>query len=102
MDDGMRSSAELFKLLSVDTRIAIIEALKTRPRSVGGIAEAVAVTQSAASQHLRVLKDASLVTAERQGYFIYYTLNTDALEECRARLNRVCTCACIESQVKEA
>ena len=97
----MKSSADLFKLLSVDTRIGIIEALKKRSLSVGDVAKAGGVTQSAASQHLRVLKDAGLVTAERQGYFIYYTLDRDALEECRTRLNRICTCGCIESSVNE-
>ncbi len=90
----MKTAAELFKLLSVDTRIGIVEVLKRSPLSVGEIAEAVEVTQSAASQHLRVLKDAGLVTAERRGYFVYYSLDRDALEECRARLNRICTCGC--------
>ena len=96
----MRSAAELFKLLSVDTRIDIVEALKKRSLSVGDIAEAVGITQSAASQHLRVLKDAGLVTAEREGYFIYYTLDRNVLEECRTRLNKICTCGCSGSKVR--
>ncbi len=97
----MKSSADLFKLLSVDTRIDIVEALKKQSLSVGEIAKAAGVTQAAASQHLRVLKDAGLVTAERQGYFIYYTLDRNALEECRARLNRICTCGCNERKTKK-
>ncbi|MCP4675314.1 MAG: winged helix-turn-helix transcriptional regulator [Deltaproteobacteria bacterium] len=98
----MKSSAELFKLLSVDTRIDIVEALKKKSLSVGDIAETVGVTQSAASQHLRVLKDAELVTAERQGLFIYYSLDREALEGCRARLNRICTCGCTGSKSRKA
>lgn len=90
----MKKSADLFKLLSVDTRIEIVEVLKKQALSVGEIAEAVRVSQSAASQHLRVLKDAGLVTAERQGYFVYYSLDRKALEECRTRLTRICTCGC--------
>ena len=97
----MKSSADLFKLLSVDTRIGIVESLKERSLSVGEIAKSAGVTQAAASQHLRVLKDAGLVTAERQGYFIYYTLDRNALEECRTRLNRICTCGCNGSKVKK-
>lgn len=90
----MKEAAEFFKLLSVDKRIDIIELLKKNPMSVNAIAEALGVTQSAVSQHLRVLKSAGLVRDERQGYWIYYSLNLEALEECRKRLNRICTCGC--------
>jgi DNA-binding transcriptional ArsR family regulator len=92
----LKEAAELFKILSVDTRIEIVELLKKGPMSVNAIAEALGVTQSAISQHLRVLKSAGLVKDERQGYWIYYSLNHDVLEICRQRLNRVCTCGCKE------
>ena len=94
----MKEAAEFFKLLSVDKRIDIIELLKKQAMSVNAIAEALGITQSAVSQHLRVLKSAGLVKDERQGYWIYYTLNRDALEECRKRLNRICTCGCSGAQ----
>ncbi|MDO8747232.1 MAG: metalloregulator ArsR/SmtB family transcription factor [Thermodesulfovibrionales bacterium] len=90
----MKESAGLFKLLSADKRIEIIELLKKEPTSVNALADALRITQSAVSQHLRVLKAASLVKDERQGYWIYYSLNKDTLEKCRQRLNRVCTCGC--------
>lgn len=92
----MKESAELFKLLSVDKRIEIIEQLKKEAKSVNALAEALGITQSAVSQHLRVLKAAGLVNDERKGYWIYYSLNRKALEVCRQRLNRVCTCGCKE------
>lgn len=95
----MKESAELFKLLSVDKRIEIIELLKKEPTSVNALADALGITQSAVSQHLRVLKGASLVKDERQGYWIYYSLNKDTLEKCRQRLNRICTCGCLSGQV---
>lgn len=90
----MKEAAELFKILSVDKRIEIIELLKKEPMSVNAIAETLGVTQSAISQHLRILKSAGLVKDERQGYWIYYSLNREVLERCRQRLNRVCTCGC--------
>ena len=96
----MKSAAELFKVLSVDRRIEIIELLKKKAMSVNAMAQALGVTQSAISQHLRVLKAAGLVTDERQGYWIFYTLNRDALEKARQRLNRVCTCGCDEREKK--
>lgn len=95
----MKESAELFKLLSVDKRIEIVELLKKKPMSVSALAGALGITQSAVSQHLRVLKGAGLVKDERQGYWIYYSLNKDVLEKCRQRLNRICTCGCLGGQV---
>lgn len=94
----MKEAAELFKLLSVDKRIEIIELLKNEPMSVNALAEALKITQSAVSQHLRVLKSAGLVTDERRGYWIFYSLNQDTLEKCRQRLNRICTCGCLGQQ----
>ncbi|MBI5204891.1 MAG: winged helix-turn-helix transcriptional regulator [Nitrospirae bacterium] len=95
----MKESADLFKILSVDKRIEIVERLKKEPMSVNALAEALGITQSAVSQHLRVLKSAGLVRDERQGYWIYYSLNKDALEKCRQRLNRICTCGCLGGQL---
>lgn len=95
----MKESAELFKLLSVDKRIEIIELLKKEPMSVNALADALRITQSAVSQHLRILKTAGLVKDERQGYWIYYSLNKDSLEKCRQRLNRICTCGCSGEKV---
>ncbi len=93
-----KEAAELFKILSVDKRIEIIELLKKEPMSVNAMADVLGVTQSAVSQHLRVLKAAGLVTDERQGYWIYYSLNREALEKCRQRLNRICICGCMGKQ----
>ncbi len=90
--------ADLFKILSVDKRIEIIELLKKEPMSVNALAEALGITQSAVSQHLRVLKSNGFVKDKRQGYWIYYSLNRDALEKCRQRLNRICTCGCLGGQ----
>ncbi len=95
----MKEAADLFKIFSVDKRIEIIELLKKEPMSVNVLAEALGITQSAVSQHLRVLKGASLVKDERQGYWIYYSLNKDVLEKCRQRLNRICTCGCLGGQI---
>ena len=91
----MKESAELFKILAVDKRIEIIELLKKEAMNVNSMAEALGITSSAVSQHLRVLKGASLVRDERKGYWIYYSLDRDVLEKCRKRLNRICTCGCL-------
>lgn len=93
----MKNAAELFKILSVDKRIEIIEYLKSCSMNVNSLANSLKISPSAVSQHLRVLKSAGLVTDERRGYFIHYSLNRDALEKARQRLNRICTCGCIST-----
>lgn len=91
----MKEAAELFKLLSVDKRIEIIEHLKKGDMHVNALSEKLGISQSAVSQHLRVLKAAGLVKDERKGYWVHYSLNREALEKCRQRLNRICTCGCL-------
>lgn len=87
--------AELFKVLSVDTRIKIIGLLKQRgPLGANEMAETLGITPSAVSQHLKILKHAGLVRNERKGYWIPYDLNPDALEKCGELLSSVCTCGC--------
>jgi len=92
----MKEAAELFKLLSVDKRIEIIEYLKKGDMNVNALAKNLGITQSAVSQHLRVLKAAGLVENEREGYWVRYSLNREALEKCRQRLNKICTCGCLQ------
>lgn len=97
----MKETAELFKILSVDKRIEIIELLKKNTMNVNAIAKRLGVTQSAVSQHLRILKAASLVNDERKGYWIRYSLNHKTLEKCRQRLNKICTCGCLPEDIRK-
>lgn len=53
--------------LADPTRRAILELLRDRPRSVGELAEAMPVSRPAVSQHLAVLREARLVSEEREG-----------------------------------
>ncbi|MFZ5800412.1 MAG: ArsR/SmtB family transcription factor [Candidatus Omnitrophota bacterium] len=98
----MKDAADLFKILSVNKRIEIIEQLKKGPMCVNSLADLLTVSPSAVSQHLRVLKSAGLVQDERKGYWIHYSLNKDALEKARQRLNRICVCGCMSRCRKTA
>ena len=93
----MKVEAESFKVFSVDTRIKIIELLKSGPLAVNSLVEALGISQSAVSQHLRILKQAGMVADERKGYHIYYSLNEDKLDDCQKELIKVCTCGCAGS-----
>ena len=88
-------SSELFKVLGVKTRVRIIEILKSDgPLGAKSISEVLGITVAAVSQHLKTLKQAGLVKNERQGYWIPYSIDEDALEQCRCMLEKVCACGC--------
>ena len=88
-------SSEMFKVLAVETRVKIIELLKSKgPLGAKNIAELVGITPAAVSQHLKILRQAGLVRSERKGYWIPYSIDEEALEKCRQVLNEVCTCEC--------
>jgi DNA-binding transcriptional ArsR family regulator len=65
------------------TRRAIFEQLRSGSRSVGEIAAELPVSRPAVSQHLRVLKEAGLVTERRNGTRRLYRLDPDGLGELR-------------------
>ena len=70
------------------TRRAIFELIAERPRSVAEITRRVPVTQSAVSQHLKVLRDSRLVRAEPKGASNIYHLDPHGLGQMRAWLDR--------------
>ena len=74
-------SVQLFHALSDPTRLSIIKRLRLGERCVCDLTDALDAAQSRLSFHLKVLKDAELVTDRREGRWMYYTLNTDRLEE---------------------
>jgi len=71
--------AKVFRALSADTRVRIVQLLKERSLCVNALAARLGVTPAAVSQHLRVLRDADLVTADRSGYYVHYRVNAKTL-----------------------
>ena len=70
------------------TRRAIFERLADGPRSVGELARGVPVSRPAVSQHLKVLKDAGLVSDRQDGNRRLYQVNADGVGAMRAYLDR--------------
>ena len=89
------------------TRRAIFEHLADRPRAVVDLARELPVSRPAVSQHLKVLKDARLVTDRRDGNRRIYQLDPDGIGALRADLERFWTRALaaykavVEEQHKE-
>ncbi len=70
------------------TRRTIFELIAERPRSVADITRQVPVSQSAVSQHLKVLRDSRLVRAEPKGASNVYHIDPHGLGQMRAWLDR--------------
>lgn len=74
-------STTIFHALSDETRLAVVQLLGDGERCVCDLQMALHVAQSRLSFHLKVLKEAGLVTDRKDGRWSYYTLVPDALTE---------------------
>lgn len=70
---------KLFKALDDPTRRQILEMLKRSDLTAGEIADAFDMSKPSISHHLDILKNADLVTSEKNGQFITYSINTTVL-----------------------
>lgn len=71
----------VFKALNDPTRREILELLQERDMTAGEIAEKFKISWPSISHHLDLLKQAKLVTSEKEGQYVYYTLNTTVMDE---------------------
>jgi DNA-binding transcriptional ArsR family regulator len=86
--DEVEELADTFKALSDPTRMRLVKLLSEGGGAlcVNALAHKLGVTQSAVSQHLRVLRQAGLVRGERRGYFVHYALDEDGLKQHKAKV----------------
>ena len=76
-EDDLYDLAELFKVFGDSTRIKILYVLFESELCVCDIAQLLGMTQSAVSHQLRILKQARLIKARRDGKIVYYSLADD-------------------------
>jgi DNA-binding transcriptional ArsR family regulator len=94
--DGIETLSEIYKALGDPTRLRLLKLLTDQTLvfcdgtcngsnflCVGALAKKLAVTQSAVSQHLRILRQAGLVRGERRGTFMHYSISAQGLEQFR-------------------
>jgi DNA-binding transcriptional ArsR family regulator len=79
---------QALQALGDPTRRAVLEELRDGPRAVGEIAARLPVSRPAVSQHLRVLKEAGLVTERQNGTRHLYRVDPDGLAEVREYLSQ--------------
>ncbi len=83
---SLSRTARLFRALSDENRLRIVGLLTSGERCVCELTAALDLGQSLLSHHLKTLKDAGLVTDRRDGRWVYYTLNCDALDDLGASI----------------
>ncbi len=71
----------IFKATNDPTRREILQMLQEKDMTAGEIVERFKISGPSISHHLDLLKQAKLVTAEKDGEFIYYSLNTTVMDE---------------------
>jgi ArsR family transcriptional regulator, arsenate/arsenite/antimonite-responsive transcriptional repressor len=79
--NDLERAAALFRALADPTRLGIIEKLRGGEQCVCDLTDALDTGQSRLSFHLKCLKDAGVLRDRRQGRWIYYALNPDAIAE---------------------
>jgi len=84
--------AGIFKVLSAEVRVRILQLLKDRALCVGALSARLGVTQGAVSQHLRVLREAGLAVAEKRGYYTHYRLNEKTLKQWKGATEGLLRC----------
>ena len=87
--------AAIFSVLADPTRLKLLKLLvrQKEPNAlcVNALAHHLGVTQSAASQHLKLLKSAGLVKGERRGYRIHYFINHEAMKKAQQQISEALT-----------
>jgi DNA-binding transcriptional ArsR family regulator len=84
----MNASSSAFNALGDPTRRAIFEKLQERPLAVVDIADGLPVSRPAVSQHLKVLKEAELITLKTVGNHNIYELNREGILAMRNYLDQ--------------
>jgi DNA-binding transcriptional ArsR family regulator len=79
----VKANGSPFEALGDATRRAVFELLRAGPRAVGELAADLPVSRPAVSQHLRILKEAGLVTERRNGTRRLYSIDPDGVQALR-------------------
>ena len=86
---GQTEAREVLKALAEPLRLQIIESLSTGEKCVCDLIEEIGMAQSKISFHLKVLKEAGLITDRQSGRWVYYKLEVRALMDLQCWLNQL-------------
>ena len=86
----VKKMAECFKALGDPTRLMIIKLLASNMKDkicVVDLAKILGITQPAASQHIKILRNVGLLEPKKEGYHVYYYINKDVLRKYKKDFN---------------
>lgn len=92
MQDRLKTMAGVFKALGDQKRLKIIKMLASNMEEtlcVTDVAAKLNITQPAASQHIKVLKNIGLLEENRKGFRTYYTINTSVLSMYKTEIDEL-------------
>jgi DNA-binding transcriptional ArsR family regulator len=72
---------KVFKALSDETRREILKLLNERDMNAGEISSYFKMSKPAISKHLDILREAELISSEKKGQFLIYSINTSVIQE---------------------
>lgn len=90
--------ARIGKALSSPKRLEVLDLLSNAPKSVEVLAKETNTTVANVSKHLQVLRDAHLVSATKQGNFVYYTLTDVAISQLQVQLHTIAEQQLVETK----
>ena len=73
--------SKVFKALSDETRREILKMLSKQDISAGEISDNFNMSKPSISKHLEILRDAELISSEKKGQFVIYSINMSVLQE---------------------
>lgn len=73
--------SKAFKALSDETRREILKLLNKQDMSAGEISDHFNMSKPSISKHLDILRDAELISSEKKGQYVIYSINTSILQE---------------------
>ena len=85
----MEDLVKVFKALSDETRLKILLIISKRTICQKGISRHLGISESAVSQHIKVLKESGIVTGIKQGCSVIYVINDDCFKEAKFFLKMI-------------
>ena len=78
----METLVKVFKALSDETRLKILMIISSKVICQKGISRHLQISDSAVSQHIKILKESNILTGYKEGYYVFYRINEEVFNEC--------------------
>jgi ArsR family transcriptional regulator len=93
---------DILKALGDETRYRLVKILLQHDFCVGALAKQLDMSESAVSQHLKLLRNAGIVKGEKRGYFTHYYIDRGFLRSAAKQLAELCELEKIEGTCTKA